>query len=315
MPKISVVIPLYNKAPHISRAVLSVLNQTEQDFEIIVVNDASTDGSEKIATGISDSRIKLFNRETPGPGGHAARNMGIFHSHANIIAFLDADDAYKPAFLETILQLQNRYHQAGAYSTSYEIITENNEVVLPRLRAVPHDFKEGIIPDYFKAENGNSPVWTSATAIPKKVIREAGGFPEGIPRGGDIELWAKIALSYPVAFTSRICAVYYKNASNRIGHSEPTFSAERIAALLDNAADMNLPGFVNKQSLGEFKDHLLIYSAKEFLANNEHKTARKLLQMCQSELFSKNKSRLLLMSFLPHKIAMMMLRLKHEHKS
>src|SRR4051812_21303164 len=104
MEKISVVIPLYNKAFHVARAIQSVLNQSYQDFEIIVVNDASSDGGEKIVQSFHDPRIRLLQRTIPGPGGHAARNAGIKDTTTSLIAFLDADDEYKPLFLETVLR-------------------------------------------------------------------------------------------------------------------------------------------------------------------------------------------------------------------
>ena len=93
---VSVVIPLYNKGPHIARSINSVRSQTFQDFELIIVNDASTDNSLGEVARFKDPRINLYHREKPGPGDYAARNLGIEKAKAEWIAFLDADDEWMP---------------------------------------------------------------------------------------------------------------------------------------------------------------------------------------------------------------------------
>ena len=88
----SVIIPVGNKAPHLDRSINSVLNQSFKDFELILIDDATTDGSAAKLAGFTDYRIRLLKRSQPGPGGYAARNLGIKESRTNWIAFLDADD-------------------------------------------------------------------------------------------------------------------------------------------------------------------------------------------------------------------------------
>ncbi len=104
-PTISVIIPLYNKARYISRALDSVFAQTYHDYEIIVVDDGSTDNGVEIVRQYSDNRLRLVCQANAGPG--AARNSGIGESNAELLAFLDADDEWMPKFLQkslTILQ-------------------------------------------------------------------------------------------------------------------------------------------------------------------------------------------------------------------
>src|SRR5574344_1434815 len=100
---ISVVIPLYNKERYIERAIRSVLNQSFQDFEIIVVNDGSTDQSVTIVKDINDSRIRIINQKNGGVS--SARNKGISEAKYAIVAFLDADDVWKENHLEVIVEL------------------------------------------------------------------------------------------------------------------------------------------------------------------------------------------------------------------
>ncbi|MDD5303369.1 MAG: glycosyltransferase family A protein, partial [Elusimicrobia bacterium] len=150
-PKVSVVIPLYNKGPHIARALDSVLAQSVRDFEIVVVDDASTDGGAEIVRRHHDRRIRLVGRDKPGPGGHAARNAGIKAAAAPLIAFLDADDTWEPQYLETILRMRKAYPQAGAYATAYRIYDRGGRVENRRYHGVPEPPWEGIVPDYFSS--------------------------------------------------------------------------------------------------------------------------------------------------------------------
>ncbi|MCD6392300.1 MAG: glycosyltransferase family 2 protein [Planctomycetes bacterium] len=99
MANISVIIPLYNKAPYIGRTLDSVLAQTYSDFEVIVVDDGSDDNGPDIVTGCHDKRIRLIRQQNAGPG--AARNHGTIMSRAPLVTYLDADDEWMPAFLNT----------------------------------------------------------------------------------------------------------------------------------------------------------------------------------------------------------------------
>jgi len=211
---ISVVIPLYNKGSHIERAIMSVLGQSHQAFELIVVNDGSTDVGPEIVRQIIDARIVLIDQGNAGVS--IARNRGIQAAKSSLIAFLDADDEWKPDFLKTIIRLHDRYPDAGLYASAYEILSRQNRITNPRFKALPSPPWEGIISNYFlSAALGEPPVWTSACCVPLHVLDEMGGFKIGKRKGEDLDLWGRIALRYPVAFSFIKGAVYYRNAENR----------------------------------------------------------------------------------------------------
>lgn len=107
MTSISVVIPLYNKAPHIERALNSILSQTIQPIEIVVVDDGSTDGGPKIVENFNYPNIRLIRQEHQGVS--IARNRGITESKGGLISFLDADDVWLPGYLEEINKLRERF--------------------------------------------------------------------------------------------------------------------------------------------------------------------------------------------------------------
>jgi glycosyltransferase involved in cell wall biosynthesis len=214
--KFSVVIPLYNKEPHIKRALDSVISQTVQDFEIVVVNDGSTDKSTDVVKSFSDARIRLINQKNAGVS--VARNRGIDEAKSELIAFLDADDEWMPDYLETILRLREKYPCAGLYATSLK--TEFIDNVLmdkdEELRKLIPD--EGLIFNYFKVNlkdiSHKDIFYTSSVTVPKKIFSEIGGFQTGFWWGEDIDMWGRIALKYPFAYSSQVCAIYYQNVVN-----------------------------------------------------------------------------------------------------
>lgn len=116
----SVVIPVHNKLPHLERSINSVLNQTYKNLEIILIDDASTDGSSEKLREFQGEHIRIFTRNTPGPGGYAARNRGIKEARGEWVAFLDADDEWYPDHLEKMNQLAIEFPQVYLMSCGYQ---------------------------------------------------------------------------------------------------------------------------------------------------------------------------------------------------
>ena len=219
--KFSVIIPLYNKAPYIRKALESVFAQTYTDYELIVVDDGSTDdsariaeeyilevkgaensGAETTASRLSPLAFRLIRQANSGVS--AARNNGVAQASGDYITFLDADDWWEPTYLERMAQLIEDYPEAGLYACNYVYYK-------PGKTHVALNIPTGYI-NYPKAyyESGAMPV-TSITAImPRTVFDDMEGFPLGIKLGEDFLLWAKTAMHYPVAFLNEPLA-YYNN--------------------------------------------------------------------------------------------------------
>ena len=215
MPPISVVIPLYNKGPHIARTINSVLAQTVTDFEIVVVDDGSTDNGTDIVASFNDPRIRLIRQVNQGVS--AARNRGISEARSDFIAFLDADDEWAPDHLETLLRLRSKFPEAGAYTTAYVRVLPGGEILSSKFKAIPPAPWEGVIPDYFKAAAlGDPPVCSSAVGIPKKVFDEVGLFKVGVKMGEDLDQWLRIALAYPIVFSWSGFAWYRMDSKERV---------------------------------------------------------------------------------------------------
>jgi glycosyltransferase involved in cell wall biosynthesis len=210
--KVSVVVPLYNKARHIKRAVDSVLAQTYQDFELIIVDDGSTDGSGDVVREFTDPRIRLVVQDNAGVS--AARNRGIREAKCDLVAFLDADDEWLPFFLDTVVGLRARYPEAGICATAYRCLKAANSW-RPAFIDCPDSPQGGLVRDYFHSAMGPQPVHSSAVMIPKHVLMEVGLFSEDLVKGEDLHMWGRIALRYAVAWSPECGTVYHLSADNR----------------------------------------------------------------------------------------------------
>lgn len=126
-PFISVVIPLYNKEKSIAQSLKSVLDQTYTNFEIVVVDDGSTDKSVEVVKDIGDEKIKLFCKENGGPG--SARNYGAQHALADWLVFLDADDELLPNALVTFAEVIEKHSDVDIYDANKIILIKENKTL------------------------------------------------------------------------------------------------------------------------------------------------------------------------------------------
>ncbi len=224
IPFFSVVIPVYNKAPHIQCSISSVLNQTFQNFELILVNDASTDNSLEEIQKFTDERIRLFQRTEPGPGGYAARNLGIEKAEGEWVAFLDADDEWYPNHLEKMHELAHKYPDVYFMSCGWQ--TQNNGV--KNENAFYKELKEKdslriTVEEYLKfALKKKLPVWTSVASVKKTSPVASNLFPAdlGAKRGGDLHAWLKLICHHKqMAWSNHIGAVYHVDSVNMVTKS------------------------------------------------------------------------------------------------
>lgn len=226
-PMFSVIIPVYNKLPHIERAVNSVLQQTFRDFEVILIDDASTDGSSEKLLNFKDPRLSLLKRDRPGAGGYAARNLGIAHASAPYICFLDADDEWMLDVLETVYGVIQNNQDAEIVSWGwYRTVGENKVSDTYSFKYGSEKVKTFSLTDYFV---GPQTMWMGANCIRRELILSAGAFPEkGFKRGGDFDTWVRCVWNSKK--NVRICkpmTYYYLDSVNMI-----TKSVARTTAFL-----------------------------------------------------------------------------------
>ncbi len=204
---ISIVIPLYNKELSIGYTLQTVLTQTYQDFEIIIVNDGSTDHSVEEVAKVTDPRIRLIHQSNAGVS--AARNRGIEEAKGEYIAFLDADDEWKPDYLKTQYELTQKYPECSVFTCNYEFKDSQGKITPTIIRKLPFKDEDGILSNYFEvASCSHPPLWTSAVIVKKSAIQSIGGFPVGIKSGEDLLTWARLACKYSIAYTQKSQAIY-----------------------------------------------------------------------------------------------------------
>lgn len=206
--RFSVIIPLYNKAPYVKKALDSVLSQTFKDYELIIVDDGSTDESYIIAKeSLEGTKVNYRLIQQENAGVSTARNNGVTASRGDFICFLDADDWWAQTFLEKMNSFINDYPDAGIYGTNYYYLKNG------RQRVCVTTAETGYI-NYCKvyAEKMQMPLWTGAVCIPRRVFEEFGGFSPQLKLGEDFDLWIRISLKYKVAFLNEPLAYYFQDS-------------------------------------------------------------------------------------------------------
>jgi glycosyltransferase involved in cell wall biosynthesis len=189
MPKVSVIIPTYNRAEKVVRAISSVLNQTFTDFEVIIIDDGSDDGTDEAVARLKGPIKYLVHSANLGVS--AARNTGIKHSNAPFIAFLDSDDHWLP----DKLNVQMNFFETNSHSVACqteEIWIRNGRRVNPKkIHLKPSG-------DIFEPSLKLCLVSPSAVMLRRSVLDEVGLFDENLPACEDYDLWLRIACRHPV---------------------------------------------------------------------------------------------------------------------
>lgn len=296
--KVTVIVPLYNKAPYIQRAIDSIFAQTIQDFEIIVVDDGSTDDGSRIVEAYGDIRLRLLRQGNQGVS--SARNRGVNEAQADFIVFLDADDEWLPAHLETLFRLRETYPAAGAYADAYLIHTPNNRLMDPNYRCIPASPWEGEIPRYFlSAALGHYPLNSSVLGMKKTVFNEMNGYPPGVWYGEDAVLWAKIAVSYPIVFSWTTGAIYHWDCLKRTCSRELSLDEAPFIPFLRSFIEKNIISPSLRADIDEYISRYEIDRAFRLISIGKTEQGRKILRTCETRYRRFERAYGIFISFLP----------------
>lgn len=236
-PQFSVVMPLHNKAEHVAAAIRSVFSQSRPPLEIIVIDDCSTDGSRKIAEAFFGGRLRLLDRDRPGPGGYAARNLGIREAKGDWIAFLDADDLWHEDHLAVLARGIAKAPEAGAAATRFDHVFDTHR----QPQRIARRLEKGGVLDFAQfleswLEVRECPMWTGAIALRRDVLMDAGLFPEGrARRGGDKDLWLRAMRRSKLVYEPVFTADFSRDSSNKVSKSTSTLATP---CLIDTARSM-----------------------------------------------------------------------------
>ena len=304
--KVSVIVALYNKASYVERAIRSILDQTFTDFEIIVVNDGSADGSDKVVEAIEDPRIKLISQ--PNSGAATARNTGIKAANGDLIAFLDADDVWRPDNLAMHTALLQRHIDVVWSAGLYNRRLANGK--LEKLTLPPHCkemIQDEVLQDALFFLPPRFYLCTITVAIRKWVFNEIGLMNTELKTAEDLDMWVRIALKYPrIAYCSKAIAEYYMEtpdsltefATRECGElSEVIFSRKylKITKEMNTKRVMNIRAICKSILRGRIGKFMLdgdIFSTMKIVDEFQQLLGRKLTQ--KYKILSKLPTKLLI---------------------
>lgn len=221
MLKFSVIIPVHNKFPHLERSINSVLNQTYQNLEILIIDDASSDGSEEKIKEFKDPRIKIFTRTTPGPGGYAARNLGISHAEGDYITFLDSDDEWTLDHLYRMSNLIKVFPEMHFFSSGWRVKEGATQKDCPFFSKMKKNESIKIeFNDYFNFKLKKlNPECTIVACIKRTSPVLDNLFPKDpdVKRSGDSFAWLKLICYHrKMVWSNHIGAVYHRDSTNMV---------------------------------------------------------------------------------------------------
>ena len=215
MPFFSVVIPLFNKAAYVEDTLNSVIKQTYSDFEIIVINDGSTDDSLEKVSQFEDERLTIHTIENCGVS--TARNIGVEKAKTNYIVFLDADDLWQSNHLQVLKKLIDDFPESDLYCMGYHKRKSKKSNIRAVFGSIENRFR-GYVKDYFENSLPFTIAGIGAVAIDKNVFLEHRGFSETVTHGEDIELWTKIALNHTVALHNIPTVTHQLHVESRVSN-------------------------------------------------------------------------------------------------
>ncbi|GAL37556.1 beta-1,3-glucosyltransferase [Vibrio maritimus] len=231
-PFFSIVIPLYNNAEYIERCLNSVLNQDFIDYEIIVVNDGSTDGSENVVADLFLEKVKLVNQYNKGVS--VARNKGVTVSSGEWIAFLDSDDEWSESHLSELYRIINFYTSIDFVSTKSKEVDRcffNRGKKNQQLSNSAGNEYRLINIWRFVIDNPGF-IQTSSIAIKRTVFLEVGGFKD-VRLGEDTELYCRVNLKYKCAVSYKETSYYHRGTMGVMETAESSSEIESISSIFD----------------------------------------------------------------------------------
>lgn len=271
--KFSVIIPVYNKANTIAESIYSVLSQTEKDYELIIVNDGSSDNLNDVLKNFVG--IRIINQENGGVS--RARNAGINAAQGDYICFLDADDLWFPNHLEELSTLIRKYPNAGMFSTSHTETTSDGKLSHSSSHLV--DFQNHFLcENLFELLNKHSYnlIHTNCVCVNKSLIHTKKiYFEPGEKIGEDTDMWYRVALNCSVALSKKETTMYRRENSTatKHGHGSFTWIFARRWETIKNG-DYNVG---RKNECEKLIERYKLSCSRNYMLLKDRKNAKKLL--------------------------------------
>lgn len=292
---ISVIVPLYNKESYIKETVFSVLHQTFQKFELLIINDGSTDESLTIVNELTDPRIKIISITNSGVS--VARNTGINNAKYDWIAFLDADDWWAPNYLAEIKAAIERFSNQRIFATGRTRLFQTQTERYSN-NFLPKDNQSGIV-NYFQViAIDMPPINSSNCVISKEILENVKGFTPGMQRHEDHEFWIKLCAKNKILFINKPLSFYRKDTLESASqkpflHVDFMSYLETINLVNDELSvtdKLYFSNYYNKFILISYFQNYYRYNSKErasiFLLCKKFTTTKTLLLLRTLNIFS-----------------------------
>lgn len=221
MPKVSVIVPTFNSGIYVKETLLSILAQSYQDFEIIVVDDASTDNTAEVVKSLNSDKINYISLPENHGGPSKARNIGIKNALGEYIAIFDSDDLMLPGRIRSVVSKMNESPEVGMVCTDAIKFDNNGDYAYNHLNKKHYgrfnSLKTRCIDDRFYIIDKKKAficlfyenfVQTSSVTIRKKVFDEVGYFDESLTNADDLDMWFRISCCYDLGYLDEICVRY-----------------------------------------------------------------------------------------------------------
>ncbi len=271
-PFVSVVIPLYNKADFILKTLCSAVSQIDVEFEIVIVDDGSTDGGARLVETSGVPGLRLIQQANAGVS--AARNRGIAAAEGKWIAFLDADDLWSHDHLAGLLNAAEDSTAIAAFSNLALESRAGRPSIDRKIAAQKVD-------DYFSfaLSNGGYPMSSSSSLVLRDELLAAGLFAVGIPAGEDIDMWCRLACQGPFVYNAKLSATYNdaRSPSNRASSGARAVARPLFAQRLPNMIREGRVPPVLVESSRRYANFLFLEYARQLLDCGQFVEARAVL--------------------------------------
>jgi len=265
-PYFSVIIPLYNKENFVLNTIKSVWTQTFTDYEIIIIEDCSTDKSLEIVSKIENDTIRII-RHKKNKGLSASRNTGIKNANANYLAFLDADDLWKEDYLQELFQLTNDFPEAQLFATNYEEFYFNNKILVPENNS-KNLKNNSLIRDFFEISLAQPLYCPSSFCVEKSIFETVGYYDETITFGEDVDFNIRANNEFLLAYSKKPLVQYLILSENQITQSK---LSGKIITNFDKFETKN-----HSKSLKKFLDFHRYIMAKHYKLEGNNENFRKM---------------------------------------
>ncbi|MCZ2498234.1 glycosyltransferase [Xylophilus sp. Kf1] len=262
MPSASIIVPVYNKAPYLQTALDSIFAQTRRDFEVVIVDDGSTDASAHILASITDRRARIFRQANAGVS--SARNLGICLARSEALLFFDADDWMHPDYLKHQLHNMAMHPGRAFFATTFRRFATGQPAYRPGL---PVTCRPIVIDDLPAAWRAGQTFITSGVAVRRDaLLAEASWFPYGESCGEDMDLWLRLAEKNGLVLLPSPLIAYREDAVGSLTGMRPATALPAYLARLEARAKAMPPALPLRRSSLDHVADARISLARRWLA-------------------------------------------------